>query len=213
MPGRCWRANNRAQLWVWEADCKRVNIYLREFQKEGNVFHLVVKSFRKLFIFPRKTFSLNSKQLFFSQLLFIEEGRVSALPFFIRAPQNVNHGSRLGSGSHFSEGRQKKGGVVRLCWAAVPAAGEKWAERSCLLLPTCWRCVICNELIRAEGWLPKNQRLKPTDAPLQELAQQSWTENEHLLLLVHSYFFHLDTLYVRQMSLVGPSHMWSLCSK
>ena len=71
-------------------------------------FSFGCKSFRKLFIFPMKTFSLNSKQLFFSRLLFTKEGRVSALPFFIRPPQNVKQASRLGLRSHFSEREKKK---------------------------------------------------------------------------------------------------------
>jgi len=55
-----------------------------------------------------KTFSLNSKQLFFSWLLFTKEGRVSALPFFICPPQNVSRASCLGLRSWFSGKGEKK---------------------------------------------------------------------------------------------------------
>lgn len=64
------------------------------------------KSFRKLLVFQMKTFSLNSKQLFFSQLLFTEEGSVSALSFSILPPQNVNQALCLGLGSYFSEKKE-----------------------------------------------------------------------------------------------------------
>lgn len=75
------------------------------------------------------------------------------------------------------------------------------------------REVICNELVRAKGWLPEKQRGKTIDSPLQEPFKQSWSENEHLLSLVHSHLFHLDTFHVTQMPLLSPSHMGSVCNE
>lgn len=118
-------------------------------------FSFDFKSFRKLFIFSMKTFSLNSKQLFFSQLLFTKEGRVSALPFFVHPPQNINQPSDLRLRSHFSKRKKKKGEKRKCCEALLSSCSCCCGEegRAILLSPPVGdeREVICNELVRAKG--------------------------------------------------------------
>lgn len=122
----CYRCER--QLWKGKWLSKRIS-------QRRKHFSFIHKSFRKLFIFPMKTFSLNSKQLFFSRLLFTEAGSVSVLSCFILPPQNVNQALCLGLEVNFQKKKKRCEALLKSC-SCCCCRGEG-EGREILLFFTC----------------------------------------------------------------------------